>query len=338
MFTPQDLITALQTLTGRRFAYLTGRGASAEFLTLRALSLLTGVRQVIVPDLICRVVLDAAVLAGMDIVLADIEPKRLAPSTAIIPSFLTHSQPPPIMIYTHLFGLIVSDSSYHNLITKQTLSRYFLIEDAVQGIGAPGVGSTGQVSFLSFAESKPLKGRGGAILTDDPALWEAIHAAERLPLPPPPVHPRFTVYYAQLISAREDYLFPFRADSESIGRTLDSIRTLPAETRLRTEQALWIADQLRSIDWLTLPQISAEDAIWRVPLIINTPLQARKVLIALRQAGFRASDNYTPLSHVFDPGSTRFSTTVARRMVNLFVPDSWARLREIVGIIQRLTA
>ncbi len=67
------------------------------------------------------------------------------------------------MINAHLFGHI-SDANNFGVP---------LIEDAIQGLGGEA-GQRGDMTLISFDETKMIGGRGGVLLTDDPALWERI--------------------------------------------------------------------------------------------------------------------------------------------------------------------
>jgi dTDP-4-amino-4,6-dideoxygalactose transaminase len=115
----------------RRWVRLVGRGASALYVALRALALLRGPSDVLLPDLLCSTVVDAVLLAGFRPVfadvLADVETGRCQVDLQAVQRVLA-AQPATAVVMAHVYGYV------HGPLALPASA--VLIEDAVQGLEA----------------------------------------------------------------------------------------------------------------------------------------------------------------------------------------------------------
>src|SRR5438105_1735284 len=107
----------------RRYARLVGRGSTALYIALRALALLNGPGEVILPDVICSVVLDAVLLAGFIPIVADMSLPRFGLDPDDVRRKIGART--RAVITPHLFGYGMNLPNVGGPI----------IEDAVQGLG-----------------------------------------------------------------------------------------------------------------------------------------------------------------------------------------------------------
>lgn len=322
---------------GCRYVRLVGRGITAEYVALRALALLnsTPPGAVILPDLICVNVLDGALLAGYRPNFGDVG-ARYTLDLASLPQTITDDT--QVVLYAHTFG-------YHAAIDHSApAGNLVYIEDAVQGLGG-SLDSSPQhrppLTFISFDQTKMISGRGGAILTDDPVLWDAISRVDlNEVIPPRPVDsPRIRAYRAALNLTRHDLIRPFDAAPDNIARIAGGWARLESEVRIRNEQAAWLRDHLTGLP-LDLPPILPGDAIWRYTIAAPSRLWAHRVLQALAAVGLRASDNYPALSGIFSESPNPISGALSGRLLNLWVGSGVTldELRQTVRVVKKALA
>ncbi len=310
---------------------LCGRGATAEFVALRVAHEF-GQDRVIVPDVICPVVIESALLAGCGVRAGEVDPQRFTLA-------LDAAQPEAktVVLTAHTFGHVSqsldnsSMQNYHECIT---------IDDAVQGLGGElPHGAT--MTFTSFDPSKMVGGRGAALLTDDPALWDAMQRVALTPVPPlAALPPHLHAHALHLHTRAADLLRPFDAAPENIDRINEGLRTLAARVEARNAKAAWLRAHLDGLP-LVLPAVEAGDAIWRYTIAAPTPLYARRLLRALAESGLRASDNYLSVSKIYGLGAIPpNSAALAGRLLNLWVDETvtQADLERTVKVIRRTLA
>lgn len=147
-------------------AALTPSGRAAQYLILKALPEET----VLVPAFTCSAVVEAARLAGKDIIFIDGRPGAFNLTPEDIAPFL---QPGRILIATHQFGQSCAMPELARMCEARGVT---LVEDIAAALGARVsgrlAGTFGRAAFGSFDTSKlvhaPLK--GGFVLTDDQEL------------------------------------------------------------------------------------------------------------------------------------------------------------------------
>jgi perosamine synthetase len=165
---------ALAAYVGTRHAIATTSGTTALHLVLAALGIGPG-DEVIVPDLSFVATANAVAYTGATPVLADVHPmswcidpldvrRKLTPRTrAILP--------------VHLYGVA---ADMHALFALALDHHLYIIEDAAEGLGGSyagrKMGSLGTAGTFSFYGNKVATcGEGGAICTDDEALYRRMY-------------------------------------------------------------------------------------------------------------------------------------------------------------------
>ncbi|MBI5863656.1 MAG: DegT/DnrJ/EryC1/StrS family aminotransferase [Planctomycetes bacterium] len=166
--------TRLRELTGARHAIAYANASCALFAVLRALGIGPG-HEVIVPDLTFVATANAVILAGATPVFCDVEPETLmlSPRTAT-PHITPRTR---AIIPVHLYGLAADVAALEPLARQHNL---LIIEDAAQAVGVrfagAHAGTRGSAGVISFYGNKTLTtGEGGAILTSDDSLAEAVY-------------------------------------------------------------------------------------------------------------------------------------------------------------------
>lgn len=163
---------ALRQRTGRQRAVLAGRGSAALWAALGALGLRNA--PVLIPGNTCYIVLWAVLHSGNIPILVDIDPQtgNITPDTL---SAAGVAQPGAV-IPAHMYGI---PAPIQAITDWARMRGAAVIEDAALALGATAngqpAGAWGDVSIFSFGRGKPADmDNGGAALTDDPVLADAI--------------------------------------------------------------------------------------------------------------------------------------------------------------------
>lgn len=163
---PRDALAALlRRGYGADAVLLTGSGTQALQGAIRgAASLAGGAHVVALPAFCCYDVATAAVGAGLDIALYDVDPVSLAPDLASLERALQEGS--RVVVACPLFGIPFDWDAVDHLADSYGAVA---VEDAAQGHGASwrgtALGSIGRLSVLSFGRGKGWTGsRGGALL------------------------------------------------------------------------------------------------------------------------------------------------------------------------------
>ena len=315
----------------RRYARLVGRGTTALYIALRALALVDKAGEVILPDMICSAVLDAVLLAGFVPVFADITRQRFGLNIDDVRRKISpHTR---AALIPHVFGYVTTQPDDLDIP---------IIEDAVQGLGgktpAGPVGTLSKIAFTSFHESKMIEGRGGLVVTDDPALWEAICSIDldTIPMPSHDLSLRFRQYYHQIEAVRSTLICEFDRRDENIAAIRKDWATLSTRTVVRNEKAAYLHDRLSKFpELLRLPEIAAGDAIWRYTFAAPDETTAHWILRHLQSAGLSGSHLYPSLASIFEDRSALYSSKIAPALINLWVDadTSSAQLEKAVAVI-----
>lgn len=308
---------------------LVGRGTTALWLALRAISRRDGPGEVILPDLLCETALEGVLLAGFTPIFADVEPDRLTIDAASVARLV--SPRTRAVLVAHLFGHIVDVDAICTAAPGVPI-----IEDAVQGIGGhlrgQPVGTLGDLSFISFDSTKMISGRGGLLLYDDATFCSGIETDQQL-LDNPPLHLELTqkalshllspiaahAYAQRLQSVIPSRLLPFDSTRANLNRIQTDWSTLAMRVQARNAKANLLRTRLSDLP-LVLPEIRDGDAIWRYTIAAPTAAIARRITHALQRAGLPGSALYYPLSRFF--GDETATSSLANRLVNLWVDES----------------
>lgn len=160
----------LAQLFPRREIFLTDSGTTALMLALR-MTLPQGTRQPVValPAYACPDIGTAAIGAGYEIVLYDLNPETLEPDLATLERTL-HAGATHVVV-THLFGRIVDVGKIKDIAVAYGVT---VIEDAAQHAGGTlrGVrgGALAEWSILSFGRGKGINAGGGGAVMREGAL------------------------------------------------------------------------------------------------------------------------------------------------------------------------
>jgi len=344
----ERLRASLCELTGKSHCLLTGRGASAIYLALKALDRPPG--KVLVPAVTCPTAIFPILYAGHEPVFCDINLEDYNANSAGLKRILEERTDVVAVLAIHSFGHLVD---LENLARECRERGVFLIEDLCQALGAtPGgkvpPGNWGDVSVLSFGYSKPVDaGDGGAVLTGDSRLAERIHE-EALLLPEKPadfdeLENRYrAAYYRAEDQARAKGTAPpshltlakpframhlFRAGHAFAGPAVKQIEELEARMQMRRQRANAYRELLAGLP-LLLPVYNAGSNPWRFTFLVEDPALHRPLTEGLRARGFHASNWYPSLPARFGIGFeesvTRFSNAryFERRVINLWVDDT----------------
>lgn len=164
-----DLAATLRHRYGSQAVVLQDSGTSA--LT-SALGVASPVSPVIVglPAYGCYDMATAAIGAGADVVLYDLDPETLAPEPVSFARVLERE--PSAVVVAYLYGIPFDTSA---LARQASEAGVMLVEDAAQGFGATvdgrPCGALGPIAVLSFGRGKGVTGGGGgALLLNDAAL------------------------------------------------------------------------------------------------------------------------------------------------------------------------
>ncbi|HLY29012.1 MAG TPA: DegT/DnrJ/EryC1/StrS family aminotransferase, partial [Aggregatilineales bacterium] len=200
----------------------------------------------------------------------------------------------------------------------------------VQGLGGStpsglAVGTLSEIAFTSFHPTKMIPGYGGAVATDDDALWEAI---QRIPLNdhapsldlPSPGTGRLRRYRSQIQPVRAALIRPF--DPGTLGHNVEQIQKgwqyLSDNVTQRNERAALLHNEL-SAAGLHLLDIRPGDSIWRLTFAAHNTASANWIARHLQSAGLPGSRLYPSLSGLFAPGTAPIAEAIAPRLVNLWV-------------------
>lgn len=168
---PAAARTELAALVGAEFGaeatWLTDSGTTALTLALTVAAPNPGrPPRVALPGYGCFDLATAALGAGAEVVLYDLDADTLGPEGASLDRALAHGVDAVVVV--HLYGVPVSVRWVRERIAAAG-SGALVIEDAAQGIGAlvdgGQAGTAGDMSILSFGRGKGwIGGRGGALL------------------------------------------------------------------------------------------------------------------------------------------------------------------------------
>jgi hypothetical protein len=166
----EAVMSALRKRYGSVDALLTDSGTSALILALRKMVPPGGT--VAYPAYACIDLTTAALGAGVQVRLYDIDPATLSPDLDSMRAVIKRGV--DTIVVAHLYGYPADMIGVARLAAEQGIP---VIEDAAQGaggtLGGALLGSLADVAILSFARGKGTTGgTGGAILVRTPALAE----------------------------------------------------------------------------------------------------------------------------------------------------------------------
>ena len=331
---------------GRRYCFLTGRGAAAIYLALKALPIKTG--KVVMPAIVCPSPPNAVLYAGFEPIFCDISLEDFNMEISSLKTILSHYDDVVAVMPVHLYGYPADMDAILELAKERGL---YVIEDAAQAMGGMykgrNLGSMGDLSVVSFGHTKILDaGWGGALLTDDPNLAERI--GEELPnLPPCPknidaMYEEYRqVYYTikpltEINDSLNDLftripfiyrqMYLFRLENWQADRIRKGMIDLEKSIQARKKNALEYRGRLRHPD-IFHPPFSETCVPWRYSILLRKNVQ-KKITDSLRSEGIDASNWYPPLYQWYDSGKKQEQSLfknadyLGSHIVNLWVEPS----------------
>ena len=161
-------------LTKSPYAVAVCNGTAGLFCALKALNLSPG-DQVIVPNITFIASATAVLLAGLDVVLVDVDPNTACMNKNSLVKAITKKT--KVIMPVHLYGISCEMDEIINIANQNKLA---IIEDASQGVGVfykhKHVGLFGEFGILSYYGNKTITtGEGGIVLTKEKELRNKIY-------------------------------------------------------------------------------------------------------------------------------------------------------------------
>ena len=342
----EELENALANVLGRRHCIITGRGASAIYIALKAIK--ENPAKVVMPAICCNSPANVSISAGWEPIFCDIRLEDFNMCPRALTRTLEDNSDIGAIMPVHLYG---QAAPMKEILTIAAEHNIPVIEDSAQALGATYkghmVGSLGDISIISFGHTKTLDiGWGGAALTDNDYIAERLRLEQKqLPRRPLQIDQLFDewrkVYYSLLplteMNSKLHILFTllpqifnemyvFSLNREQASDILNSLNSLDSLVSARRVLANAYRENLIHPD-LVHPSFDPEAAPWRYSFLVGRGLQ-KTVTEELRAAGLDAS-NWYPSLHRWYPSSrkqdpTQFETAlrIESEVVNLWVTPS----------------
>ena len=160
--------------TGAKFCLAAPSGTMALFLALAACGVGDG-DEVIVPDFTMAATATAAILAGGRVVFADVERASMCLDLAQVVQLMTART--KAVVFVSLNGR--TPACLTDFVEQCRTRGIRVVEDAAQSLGSyvagKHLGTLGDCGCFSFSSQKLVTtGQGGAVVTDDEGLYEAM--------------------------------------------------------------------------------------------------------------------------------------------------------------------
>ena len=163
----EELENALANVLGRRHCIITGRGASAIYIALKAIKV--NPAKVVIPAICCNSPANVSISAGWEPIFCDIRLDDFNMCPRALTRTLEDNSDIGAIMAAHLYD---QAAPMKEILTIAAEHNIPVIEDSAQALGATYkghmVGSLGDISIISFGHTKTLDiGWGGAALTDN---------------------------------------------------------------------------------------------------------------------------------------------------------------------------
>jgi len=336
----------LCTYFGRKHCCLTGRGATAIYLALRALPAKIG--RVVLPAVVCPSPANAALYAGFDPIFCDVSLEDYNMDVTSLERVFSQHDDAVAVMPVHLYG---QPADMDKIVGVARRKGLYVIEDAAQAMGGEykgrKLGSLGDISIISFGHTKILDiGWGGAVLTDDEELARRIREELRnVPECPANINDVFAeyrkVYYtikplSELNDRLNDLFLPlpfiyremylFRLAESQAGLILSRLDELEGIVQKRRDNAREYERRLQHPD-IIHPKHSENGAPWRYTFLLRQDNQ-KHITDRMRAEGFDISNWYPPLHRWYasgkaqDPSLFQNAEFLGKHVVNLWVEPS----------------
>ena len=271
-------------LADRRFAVTCSNGTTALYMAIKALDLPKG-SEVILPSMTIVSCLTAILENDLVPVFCDVDPDTWNVSFDSIKDKITDNTSALIIVDT--YGLIIDADKLFEFIEKYP--EIFVIEDASEAHGAKywehKAGSLGDISTFSFYSNKIVAtGEGGAVMTDEPELYEKLLAIRNL---------NFTER-KRYIHSEAGWNFRLNNLSCSIG--LGQIENIDKTIKDRKRIAKRYNDNFKACSDIQIPfeELGYENVYWYYAIVIKNN-KYNKLLKALDANGIDYRHFFHPL-------------------------------------------
>lgn len=347
------LAAAIRARYGVAHCLMLSSGRAALTLIFRTLARLRGEPQrneIIVPGYTCYSVAAAAVLAGLRLRIVDIDPTTLSYDRALLDK--TDCSRALAVVSANLYGLPNELEHIENFARARGI---YMVDDAAQAMHARcngrAVGTFGDVGIYSFDKGKNITSlQGGAIVTRDPAIADALTEAIRvLPAEAPAATAATFVKLALYAVLLRPWLYwiPASIPALGLGKTvyttdiplhrlsrfatclvqrqfarIDAITAARVRVATQMRQALAGNAVLAPVD----PLAGSEPVYLRMPCLTAPGVDRTSLIGALNRAGIGATGSFpqalgdlTEISeHItVEAGELRGARGVAGRIVTL---------------------
>lgn len=172
-----DLENILKNLTNRKYCLFLSRGATALFLTYKALAYLNRdkkrLKKIIIPSTLCHSPANVAISAGLTPIFCDVTLDNYTLCPIDLKKKLEDNEGVIAVLVASTFGHIPKMKQIYKICQEFDVK---LIDDSAQSIGANfdniSMGKWGEVGILSFGHTKTIDvGGGAALLTDNFDLY-----------------------------------------------------------------------------------------------------------------------------------------------------------------------
>jgi dTDP-4-amino-4,6-dideoxygalactose transaminase len=330
----------------RAYCIMCSRATSGIYTLIKGLALKSGT--VVLPAIACPSPANAVILAGLKPLFCDINLSDYTIDIDALKKLLAQDRTIRAILPIHLYGFPADMQAIESLAKEYNLP---VIEDAAQAMGGSfaerKLGSWGDASVISFGHTKIMDiGSGGAVLTDDRGLYDAVRdQIAVLPIAPPNLsdlgsqyrelyytikplaekNPRLNRLFWSFPEIFQDLYLHKKAncDYEEITRMLPSLEGSVALRQERAEIYRSVLDHKSIIH----PKMTEGSVPWRYTFRVTGGLQG-SATSTMRERGFDISNWYPALPRWYasDCRQEKFSYPNAaefeNQVVNLWVSPS----------------
>lgn len=334
----------LADLFGRKHCLLVGSATAGLTFIFQALHLSEN-RRPLFPGTSCLVAYGAARYAGTQPVFADINLTDYTICSNSLENMLRNDPEIKAIVPTHLYGHLYDIDKVHFIAKKYGV---YVIEDAAQAMGAMYdnryAGAFGDASVISFGHTKILEvGHGGAILTDNTALFERIcsiaqQVGKRSALELNRLQEQYRkLYYEKIadgtawISSENENLLSLQdkykdcfvlAYDDSFTEKIDSVLdSLQSATALRLQKAQLYENGLVH-PLIKKPVVCSGSTYWRYTFRVDERCRDR-LLSYLRNRNIDCSSWYPYYPRLFGEYYLPNSQALEKEIVNVWLNESY---------------
>jgi dTDP-4-amino-4,6-dideoxygalactose transaminase len=328
----QTFETAFATYCGARYGIAVSNGTTALHAALLACGIKPGDKVLTTPFSFIATA-NSILYCGARPVFADIDPVTYNLSAEAAERVLRREKNVKAIIVVHLYGLPADMDAFVALKKKYGC---MLIEDCAQAHGArwrnKTVGAIGDASAFSFYATKnATTGEGGVVLTNDAGVDKRV---------------RQIINHGRDGHATHTVLgYNYRLTNIAAGIGIAQIKQLPAWTQKRRAHALFLTNQLKSVNPLVTPTESPHSSHVYHQYTVRVPAVKRDAFITyLQKKGVGCGVYYSVPIHQqplyaergYKSGICPIAEQAAREVVSLPVhPLLTAReLQTIVSVVK----